>query len=106
MELKVTHTELDEVYDITENNSELLKEEINYWLNQLSELKNVWSGDDASQFFDNATYFLKKMTSISDTYDCLNNFIRESNNKYRDNDESAKKDFEIVSEEDVIEKYV
>lgn len=106
MNLKVTHNDLNELCNLSGVNSDLLIEEINIWLKNIDELEQVWTGDDAQEFFDNVRYYLKKLELITNTYNSLGDFIKNANNEYHNVDNEAKKDFENKASEDVMQKYV
>ena len=67
-----------------------LENEINYWIAKLEELKDVWQGEDADIFYNSCLSYVKRMTSLTDFYDTIGEFIDDSSNKYNENDESLK----------------
>lgn len=106
MNLKITCDELNNVCISTDNNSEMLKKEIDFWMSELNKLQEIWSGDDASEFFKNSTNYIKKMEIIPNTFNKLSNFMKSANIEYNNVDNEAKLEFERNSQEDVMKEYV
>ena len=104
MDLRVNHNEINEFCDMTNMESEMMKDVINLWLEKFDELREIWQGDDADKFFDNATSYVKRLNVIPQCYDSLSGFVGSANKEYRDTDIEGKKDFEkdTVYEEGVM----
>lgn len=101
MNLRVNHEELDNFYDLSRNESEFLREEIDLWLKKLEELKNVWQGEDADIFYENVTNYFERMHLIPEFYDTVNDFVIEANKQYKKMDLDARNEFnKVIKEED------
>lgn len=99
MDLRVNHEEINNFYDLSQNESDLIKENINIWIQKIEELKEIWQGTDAEEFYENATNYFKRLNIVPEFYDSLNNFVLEANRKYRETDNESKKEFEKISDE-------
>ncbi len=99
MDLRVNHEEINNFFDLSQNESELIKEDINVWLQKIEELKEIWQGTDADEFYENVINYFKRLNIVPEFYDSINNFVLEANRKYREADNEAKKEFEKISDE-------
>lgn len=93
MNLRVNHEGLNEFYDLSNNESEYLKEKIEFWLEKIEELREIWQGIDADEFYENAKHYFEKMKIIPEFYDSVNDFTIKANRVYKNVDEESKKDF-------------
>ena len=75
MDLRVNHNELDNFYDLSKNESDFLREEINVWLEKLEELKNVWQGEEADEFYENVKDYFERMHILPEFYYSVNDFV-------------------------------
>ena len=98
MDLIVNHSELNDFCDMSNIQSELMNEQIGIWQDKLSELKEVWQGDDADAFFDNATSYVNRLTIIPECYNSLTEFVSSANKQYHQKDLDSKKEFEKTAE--------
>ena len=96
MDLRVNHEELNNFYDLSKNESEFLREEIDYWLLKLDELKDIWKGEDADEFYNNASSYLKRMYVVPEFFDSVNEFVIGANRQYNNIDNESKDEFEKV----------
>ena len=94
MDLRVNHEELNNFYDFSRNESDFLREEIELWLEKIEELKDVWQGDDANDFYENVTSYFKRMNILPEFYDSVNEFVIGANRKYKEVDYNAKNEFQ------------
>lgn len=94
MDLIVNHSELNDFCDMSNVQSELMAEQIKVWQDKLDELKDVWQGEDADTFFDNATSYVNRLTIIPECYDSLTEFVGSANKEYHQKDLDNKKEFE------------
>lgn len=94
MNLRVNHEELNNFYDLSNNESGYLKEKIDFWLEKLEELREIWQGDDSDEFYENAKSYFERLKVIPDFYDIVNDFVIKANKEYRETDKESKKDFE------------
>jgi uncharacterized protein YukE len=104
MDLRVNQTEMNGVCDYSNVQSEQFQENVNFWLTKLDELKEIWQGEDADEFFENATSYIKRLSSIKNCYDSLEDFMMSANRSYRDTDLENSKEFQTddVYEEGVL----
>ena len=102
MDLRVNHEELNNFYDLSNNESEYLREKIDFWLEKIEELKEIWQGKDADEFYENVRSYFERLKVIPDFYDTVNNFVIKANKEYRQTDEESKKEFQkaVVDEWD------
>ena len=94
MDLRVNHEELNNFYDLSNNESEYLREKIEFWLEKIEELKEIWQGKDADEFYENTRNYFERLKVIPEFYDTVNNFVLKANKEYRETDLESKKDFE------------
>jgi len=94
MELKVNHNEVNTFCDMSEAQSEILSEQIEIWNIKLDELKEVWQGDDADKFFENAGDYVRRLNVIPECYNTLHEFVGKANNEYHNQDMENKREFE------------
>lgn len=99
MDLRVNHEELKNFYDNSNNESDYLKEKIDFWLKKIEELKVIWQGNAAEEFFQNAESYFERMKLIPEFYDSVNNFVIKANREYKDTDKESKKNFQKVAKE-------
>ena len=100
MDLRVNHEEIDNFYDLSTNESEFVREKIGFWLKEIDDLKKIWKGKEANEFYDNVTSYLKRMYVIPEFYDSVNDFVLEANKQYKNVDLSAKKEFEKIQDQE------
>ena len=94
MDLRVNHNDINDFCDMTDMQSEMMREIIKFWLDKFDELKEIWQGEDADKFFENASSYIKRLTVIPKCYDSLSGFVGSANREYRDTDFESKKVFE------------
>ena len=94
MDLKVNHSGLNDFCDMSDIQSELMNEQIRVWQDKLGALKDVWQGDDADTFFDNAMSYVNRLTIIPECYNSLSEFVGSANKEYHEKDMESKKEFE------------
>ena len=99
MDLRVNHEELKNFYDNSNNESDYLKEKIGFWLSKIEELKAIWKGKDAEEFFQNAENYFERMKIIPEFYDAVNDFVIKANREYKDTDKESKKNFQKAAKE-------
>lgn len=99
MDLKVNHEELNNFYDLSQNEREFIKEKLSEFLEKIEELHVIWQGTDSDEFYDNVTNYIKRLEIIPNFYDTMNNFVLDANREYRKADSESKKEFEKISDE-------
>lgn len=99
MDLRVNHEEINNFYDLSQNESDLIQENINYWLDKIEELRQIWQGKDADEFYENVTSYLNRLKVVPEFYNSVNDFVLDANRQYRKVDQESKKDFEKINEE-------
>lgn len=101
MDLRVNHDELDNFYDLSRNESEFLREEIDVWLEKIEELKTIWQGEDADEFYENVRNYFERMHILPEFYDSVNDFVIGANKEYRNTDLESRDEIQkVVKEED------
>ncbi len=98
MNLRVNHEEINNFYDLSKNESEFIREKIDFWIKKIDELKEIWQGEDADTFYDNATSYLKNMYILPEFYDSIDDFIINANRQYRNTDLLSKKEFQKITD--------
>ncbi len=99
MNLRVNREALNNFYDLSNNESEFLREKIDLWLEKIEELKEIWQGKDASEFYDNTKNYFERLKVIPEFYDTVNNFVIKANKEYKEADMESKKDFQNISKD-------
>ena len=90
MMIKVRPDGLKNVTKNIDKDREELEYEINYWISKIEELQGIWQGEDADIFYNSCLSYVKRMSSITDFYDTMREFVGYSRYKYTENDESLK----------------
>ena len=98
MDLRVNHEEINNFYDLSKNESDLVQENINYWLDKIEELRQIWQGKDSDEFYENVTSYLNRMKIVPEFYNSVNEFVIDANRQYRNVDQESKKDFEKIKD--------
>ena len=98
MDLRVNHEEINNFYDLSKNESDLVQENINYWLDKIEELRQIWQGKDSDEFYENVTSYLNRMKIVPEFYNSVNEFVIDANRQYRNVDQESKKEFEKIKD--------
>ena len=88
MILKVKHNELKDVANTLTKDSEAYDTEITNMLNSINTLKEIWQGDDATEFCDKVTEYLSNMSNIPIAMRNMSNAITTIDNGYEAFDET------------------
>lgn len=98
MDLIIDHDGLNHFYDLSQNESELLRENMQLFLSKINDLKEVYKGKDAEIFYENVESYFKKLEVIPEFYEAVNNFVIEANKRYKNTDRESKREFIKVAE--------
>ncbi|MBR4260506.1 MAG: hypothetical protein IKQ33_00930 [Clostridia bacterium] len=98
MDLRVNHEEMETFYDQSTNESEFIREKIDFWLKKTEELRKIWKGKEADEYYENVTAYLKRLYVIPEFYNSVNDFILEANKQYKEVDYSAKREFQKIQD--------
>ena len=96
MELKVNHIELNNVSKESENNAELLDEELDKLVNSVNELREIWQGKDSDEYCDRVYSYLKDLRVVPEIYRTIGNFIENTDKNYKDIDEEYSNELKKV----------
>lgn len=96
MELKVNHRELNNVSKESENNAELLDEELDKLVNSVNELREIWQGKDSDEYCDRVYSYLKDLRIVPEIYRTIGNFIENTDKNYKDIDEEYSNELKKV----------
>ncbi len=86
MNIEVDTDELKYYEQKFSKSSVSLEEEINYWEEQIERLKLVWSGSEASVFYNKIDEYLLKLKLVYETTNTFSQTIRKSYNLYEKSD--------------------
>ena len=87
MILKVNHSELEEFANVLKNDATDYDKEIDTLLSLIEELRGVWKGTDAEEFYSNVTGYIKKMRGITSTMTTLSETSKSADRRYKEKDE-------------------
>lgn len=96
MELKVNHRELNNVSKKSENNADLLDEELDKLVNSVNELREIWQGKDSDEYCDRVYSYLKDLRIVPEIYRTIGNFIESTDKNYKDIDEEYSNELKKV----------
>lgn len=94
MNLKVNYEELMAIKKDGDIKSNELDKEINFWLEHLEILKNIWQGEDADIFYKRSKCYLERMRVITGCMNTIDSFIDKANNNYKEQEQNTKKELE------------
>ena len=94
MIIKVGHNEINDVTKTLNQDQQDFDKEIDTMLGQIERMKGIWSGTDASIFYEKATEYIKNMKKITTTMKNISNFSDKANNGFIEVDQSFGKDLE------------
>ncbi len=87
MRIKANKKELFDVQKNIKKHSEELETEIEYWQDQINELKNIWKGNDANIYYGKIDVYLEKLKMLSSCAMSLGDFINKEYEMYQSKDE-------------------
>lgn len=83
MELKVRHQELNDIVKKSGDNATLLNNEIDKLFKEMGNLKEIWQGIDANNFYDSLDDYLKQMKEIPKFFELINYYIDKIDKNYK-----------------------
>jgi len=98
MDLIVDHDGINHFYDLSQNESELLRENISSFLKKINDLKEIYQGQDADIFYENVESYFRRLEIIPEFYETVNNFVLEANKRYKNTDRESRQEFIKVAE--------
>lgn len=101
MKVKIDSLKVKELTANSLSEKEKLNNEINYWLKEIELLKSIWISEEAEEFYENSTTYLRRLKVVSETYDVVGNFINGASNNYQSVDETTKNNFKKFEDKDV-----
>lgn len=84
--LKVDSDQLKRTINTIEDDTDYINEQIDYLISQMEDLKNVWQGDDATSYIDNAEDYLSYIKSVPQICSDLSSVMRSANKYYKKTD--------------------
>lgn len=94
MIIKVGHSDLEDVTKTLNKDQEDFDKEIANMLDQIDRMKAIWSGTDASIFYEKATEYISNMKKITSTMKSISTFSDSANKGFIEVDESFGKELE------------
>ena len=82
MLIKVKHNELKDVSKTLVKDSEAYDAEITNMLSSIDTLRDIWQGEDATEFCDNVSDFLSRMNNITVAMKNMSNAINTIDSGY------------------------
>lgn len=82
MKLKVEKEELDNINTVIDNDKTELEFKLNYLLSQIDDLKTVWQGDDAEEFYYKAETYITFLKNVPTIYGGIYDVIKGANKTY------------------------
>lgn len=98
MNLKVNYEELNHFCNSSKNENDIFKDKISIWINKIEEMKEIWQGEDADEFYENITNYFKKLSLVPLFFDSIGNFVSEASNRYRNDDLESKNEFNKIDD--------
>jgi uncharacterized protein YukE len=94
MIIKVSHNEITDIKNTLNKDRSDFDVEIDKMLDQMERLKEIWSGYDASIFFEKAYEYISNMKKITNTMGSIATFSEKANGGFIEVDESFSKKLE------------
>ena len=86
MTIKADYQEINNTVLLMDENYNTLNSEIDNILKNLDGLKNLWQGEDADIYYNNAIDYMNNMKSIPEIYKSLSDVIKTMNQNYKELD--------------------
>ena len=83
MKLKVNNNELDTVIKTVDEDTKYVRNQFDYLLGQIKELKVIWQGVDADNFCKSAEDYIKFLNTVPDIYNALCETMKTASFNYR-----------------------
>lgn len=83
MKLKVKNEELNQVKEKLDDKTVDLQKQLQNLLVQVNELKKVWQGEDAEEFYNKAEIYIKYLEVVPKIYAFLSTVIDGANKTYK-----------------------
>ena len=88
MNIEVDTEELKYCEEKLSTSSNNLSDEIDYWENQIDQLKSIWSGTEANVFYTKMEEYLIKLRMLSETTSMFSNTVKNCYVSYETNDDN------------------
>ena len=91
MKFEVDSEELKNIETNFKKSSDEMNEYLIYWRNQIDNLKQIWTGEDADIFYERMEAYLKKLDMLAETKNVFGKAFKQSYSVYEDKDEEFAK---------------
>lgn len=83
MKLKVKNDDLNQVINKLDDDTTQVSKYLENLLYQINELKNIWQGDDADEFYYKAELYINYLNSVPEIYKNISNVMKGANKTYK-----------------------
>ncbi len=83
MNLKVRNDDLNQIINKLDDDTIQISKYLEYLLYQINELKNVWQGEDAEEFYYKAELYINYLKSVPTIYKDLSIVMKNANDTYK-----------------------
>jgi len=104
-EIKVNEEELNLVQNTMKKDSEDIDSAIETITHELESLREIWEGQDADKFFNNAREFFEKMKGVPICMRNMGTFVEKANGSLIQGDEEFSKELETEVDEEYEQSY-
>ncbi len=99
MNFEADSDELKKAETTLSNSSELFKDYLTEWRNEIDTLKTIWSGDDANVFYAKMEEYLSKLDLISETTSIFSSTFNTSYTIYESKDNEFSKELDSENQQ-------